>query len=228
MTQVLRPATDYLTIERATTWLKSKIHRTKEWFTSWAGQSWTARDIVRLLGSHIIRNLWIVYFWNFWQYFWSVIDLGETWKVKPWITGDNCTGFGGLWRALPFLYSFIHLFIHSSAHSFSKYLICVKLPEWVIFVWLFVFLFFFFFLGPLWHMEVPRIGVELELQLLTYAPTAAMWDLSCIGDLYYRLQQWQILNPLSEARDQTCILMDTSWVLNLLSHNRNSWLFVFL
>ena len=148
MTQVLRPATDYLTIERATTWLKSKIHRTKEWFTSWAGQSWTARDIVRLLGSHIIRNLWIVYFWNFWQYFWSVIDLGETWKVKPWITGDNCTGFGGLWRALPFLYSFIHLLIHSSAHSFSKYLICVKLPEWVIFVWLFVFLFFFLFRAP--------------------------------------------------------------------------------
>ena len=36
--------------------------------------------------------------------------------------------------------------------------------------------------------------------------------------------QWQcqILNPLSEARDQICILMDTSWVLNLLSHNRNS------
>ena len=32
----------------------------------------------------------------------------------------------------------------------------------------------------------------------------------------------QILNPLSEARDQTNILMGTRWVLNLLSHNRNS------
>ena len=30
-------------------------------------------------------------------------------------------------------------------------------------------------------------------------------------------QQW-ILNPLSEARDWTCILLDTSWVCNPLSH----------
>ena len=32
----------------------------------------------------------------------------------------------------------------------------------------------------------------------------------------------QILNPLREARDRTHILMDTSWDLNLLNHNRNS------
>ena len=29
-------------------------------------------------------------------------------------------------------------------------------------------------------------------------------------------------NSLKEARDRTCILMDASQVLNLLSHNRNS------
>ena len=27
---------------------------------------------------------------------------------------------------------------------------------------------------------------------------------------------------MSKARDRTCILMDTSWVCNLLSYNRNS------
>ena len=31
-----------------------------------------------------------------------------------------------------------------------------------------------------------------------------------------------ILNPLSEARDQTCVLMVTSRILNVLSHNGNS------
>ena len=37
------------------------------------------------------------------------------------------------------------------------------------------------------------------------------------------LQLWkhQILNPLSEARDQTCIFMDANWILNPLSHNGN-------
>ena len=47
-------------------------------------------------------------------------------------------------------------------------------------------------------------------------------DLSCVCDLYHSSRQHQILNPLSETRDQTCILMDTSWVLNPLSHNGNS------
>ena len=37
--------------------------------------------------------------------------------------------------------------------------------------------FFFFFLGPhLWHIEVPRLGVQLELQLLAYATATAIPD----------------------------------------------------
>ena len=48
------------------------------------------------------------------------------------------------------------------------------------------------------------------------------WDLSHICDLCHRLWQCRILNPLSEARDRTCILTDTSQILNLLNHNRNS------
>ena len=36
---------------------------------------------------------------------------------------------------------------------------------------------FVFFLGPhLWHIEVPRLGTELELQLLAYATVTAMPD----------------------------------------------------
>ena len=48
--------------------------------------------------------------------------------------------------------------------------------------------------------------------------------LSCIWDLCCGLWQCQILNPLSEARDQTHILMDTICVLNPLSHDGNSCL----
>ena len=71
--------------------------------------------------------------------------------------------------------------------------------------------FFFFFLGPhLWHMEVPRVGVESELQLPAYATASVTLDLSCIGDLHHSLQQCQILNPLSKARDRSPILMDTT------------------
>ena len=73
--------------------------------------------------------------------------------------------------------------------------------------------FFFFFLGlQLQHMEVPRLGVELELQLHAYVTDTAMQDLSCICYLHHSSRQCQILNPLSETRDQTCILMDTSCV----------------
>ena len=39
-----------------------------------------------------------------------------------------------------------------------------------------------------------------------------MQDPSCICNLCLSLQQCQILNPLSRARDQTCILMDISWI----------------
>ena len=61
-------------------------------------------------------------------------------------------------------------------------------------------------------MEVHRLGAESEL--LAYTTVTAMSDPSRI-----RLQQCQILiNPLSKARDQTHILMDTSRVLNPVSH----------
>ena len=45
---------------------------------------------------------------------------------------------------------------------------------------------FFHFLGPYpWHMEVPRLGVELELELLVYTTATAMQDPSCVCDLHH-------------------------------------------
>ena len=72
------------------------------------------------------------------------------------------------------------------------------------------------------HMKMPRLRVKLELQLPAYATATATWDQSCVCNLHHSSGQSQILNTLSSARDQTCSLMDTSWVCNPLSHNRNS------
>ena len=74
-------------------------------------------------------------------------------------------------------------------------------------------LFFFSFSGlHLWHMEVPRLGVESELQLMAFITAIAVLDLSCICDLHYSLWQCQILNPLNKVMDRTCVLMDTNQV----------------
>ena len=63
--------------------------------------------------------------------------------------------------------------------------------------------FFFFFLWmQLWHMEVPRLGVKSELQLLPYATATAMPDLSRICDLHSTAHgKAGSFNPRSEARD---------------------------
>ena len=84
-------------------------------------------------------------------------------------------------------------------------------------------LFFFFFLGPhLCHMEVPRLGVKLELQLQAYTTDIATPDPSHVCNSCCSLWQCQILDLMSKARDRTHILMDTSLAFNLLSRNRNS------
>ena len=67
----------------------------------------------------------------------------------------------------------------------------------------------FAFLGPyLWHIEVPRLGLELELQLPAYTTAMTMQAMSHVCDLHCSSLQRQILNTLSEARDRTHILMN--------------------
>ena len=70
------------------------------------------------------------------------------------------------------------------------------------------FLFFSCFLGMhLWHVEVPRLGAESELQLPAYTTATATRNLSLI---FYAHSSWQhrITDPLSKARDRTRIPMD--------------------
>ena len=59
-------------------------------------------------------------------------------------------------------------------------------------------------------MEVPTPGVQLELSLTAYTTATTMQDLSHICNLHHSSWQRQISNPLSKARDRTCILMVAS------------------
>ena len=65
----------------------------------------------------------------------------------------------------------------------------------------------------MWHMEVPRLGVQSELQLPAYTTATA------ISKLYLPSTPWFVAMldpyPTKRGRDQTCILMETSWVCYL-------------
>ena len=67
-------------------------------------------------------------------------------------------------------------------------------------------------------MEVPRLGVILELQLPAYTTATSLLDLSHICELHHNSQQHQILNPLSEARDPNGYQSDSF----PLSHDGNA------
>ena len=70
--------------------------------------------------------------------------------------------------------------------------------------------FSFFFLGLcLWHMEVPKLEVELELQLLAYTTATATRDPSHVHDLHHSSGQLQILHPLRRPG----IKPMSSWIL---------------
>ena len=89
--------------------------------------------------------------------------------------------------------------------------------------------FFFFYLGlHLHHMEVPGLEIRSKPQLTAYIMTTATLDPSHLCDLHRSLWQHRVLNSLNKARNWTHILIDTSQVLNLLSHSGNSYNYHYL
>ena len=80
-----------------------------------------------------------------------------------------------------------------------------------------------FFPYALQHMEISSLGFESELQLLLVYARPQQCRIQATSETYTAAHgnTWYF-NPLSKARDQTCILMDTSRVLNLLSYSGNS------
>ena len=80
----------------------------------------------------------------------------------------------------------------------------------VFFCFCFLFVCLVFLGSHLEHMEVPRLRAELELQLQAYITATAVQDPSCVCDLQDSWWQCCFLNPLSNARDRTCV---SSWML---------------
>ena len=115
------------------------------------------------------------------------------------------------------LWVFVYLWILSIWHAFPS----AKLSH------LFLLLLLLFRAVP-GAYEFPKLGVESELQLLAYATATPKQDPSHICDLHCSSRQHQIPNALSETRDWTYILMDTTWILNALSHKGNSQTFTFV
>ena len=93
------------------------------------------------------------------------------------------------------------IFPHVASGSLYKLVPVFMRHDSIISLFYVIFFFFFFFGLHLQHMEVPQLGVELELPLLAYATAIAMLNLSCVCNLGCSLQQRRILNPLSKARD---------------------------
>ena len=101
-----------------------------------------------------------------------------------------------------FLYSLLSLF--SYVDTFHKILNQCFFP-FSLFLPLSLFFFFFFFV---FFRAIPVAYGSSQ----AYTRATEMQDLNRTCDLHHSSQQLQILNPLSEAGDQTRILMDASWV----------------
>ena len=74
----------------------------------------------------------------------------------------------------------------------------------------------FYYFAFLWprpqRMEAPRLGVELEPQLPPMTQPQQREILASSSTYTHSSQQCHILSPLIEARDQTPVFMDPSWV----------------
>ena len=85
------------------------------------------------------------------------------------------------------------------------------------------------FLGPhLGHMDVLKLGVELEWQLPAYTTATAMQDPRHACNLHHSSQQCQILNQMSEAKDRTRFLTDTSQIRFCCATTGTPWKKLFL
>ena len=105
------------------------------------------------------------------------------------------------WNFVYFIYLFIHSFIYFNI-VFMYYLFNVCM---------YVCMYLLFRATPVAYGS-SRLGLESEPQLLAYATATAMQVSSHVWGIHHSSGQCWFPHPQSEARDWTCILMDTSWI----------------
>ena len=91
-----------------------------------------------------------------------------------------------------------------------------------LYIYFYLFIFYFYFFAC-FRASPAAYGSSQARVWIGAAATANTGSEPClwpIPQLHYNLQPH--LNPPSEARDRTCILPDTSWVLHPLSHSGTS------
>ena len=91
--------------------------------------------------------------------------------------------------------------------------------------YLFIIFYFFRAAGVAYGSSQARGRLGATAASLCHSHSNVRYSRIC--DLRHNSWQHWILNPLSEARDQPSILMDTGQVCNLLNHNGNSLDFLF-
>ena len=131
--------------------------------------------------------------------------LENPWKT-PTMDLDLVKGPRGLFQKaatnslnqLIYLCLYFFFLIKSNGSEFTS----THFFSFLFFLSFFLFSFFFGLFVFLWlhpqNMEVPRLGVQLELQLPAYTTATEMQDPSRVCDLHHSSWQCWSLNPLSE------------------------------
>ena len=134
------------------------------------------------------------------------------WELLIWMLKDSSQSLQKDLGLSPFLLHLRHYLLSGNSPTAAFYLSNSDPSLMSQFIFILLFCLLSFGGLHLWNIEVPRLGVELELLLPAYATATATWDPSCICKLHHSSQQGQILSPLSEARDRTHNLMVPSQI----------------
>ena len=109
--------------------------------------------------------------------------------------------------------------VEGALFHFPSFFTCIAFNRF--FFWFFFVVFFLLLrAAPVAHGSSQARGrIRAVVAGLHHSHSSAK---SWAFDQNHSSQQCRILNPLSEARDWTCILMDTRWIYYHWAHNGNS------